>query len=286
MIEPALLNPLVYQALAWGEKTLSANGFQNSQMESLWLLAENDPASSLLVRGSKSLDSEKWNRYRANIEDRIKGKPLAYILGNQDFMGHNFLVNDCVLIPRPETAILVNQALGHANQTGSCRRILEIGTGSGIIAILLAKKIPYSTITAVDISPEALKIAEKNSSLFGLEERINFIRSDLTASVAGEFDMIVSNPPYISTEELPALKREIGHEPEIALVGGPGGLSVIEKILKIAPQFLKKDCPVLVEVGHNQSKIVKDIMKESGLSRIRTSFDDSGIERVVAGFKE
>jgi len=271
------------EVLAWGDQTLSSNGIRNSLMEALWLLAEDSSPSNVLAQGSKTIGNKRLDRFRALIRERSKGKPLAYLVKSQDFMGLKFYVDDSVLIPRPETVFLVHKAIELAQSSSGLLKILDIGTGAGIVAILLAKKITDADVLALDVSPLALQIGQRNAIQNDLDKRIRFIESDIFSSVKGKFDMIVSNPPYVSWDEFPALQKEIGFEPRLALDGGPEGLSIIKRIVQEAPKFLNQNGFLLIEVGHSQSSKVMELMKKSGFTNCSTTADDSGIERVVMG---
>ena len=252
--------------LAWGEKELTTAGVSNALMESLWLLR------AFGGEGKKFEDA---------IAERGGGKPLAYILGTQEFEGHTFLVSESVLIPRQETMVLFYEAVKILRTLPSGRRTLDLGTGSGILAISLALEDPSLQVEASDLSAEAVALAKENARLNGVAERITFFCSDLLKSVTGKFDMIVSNPPYIKTGDIPGLQRELHHEPFMALDGGPDGLRLIRILAKQALEVLHPRGFLLMEVGAKQSPEVSVLLKGLGYSNVRTRNDDAGLGRVV-----
>jgi release factor glutamine methyltransferase len=224
------------------------------------------------------------------IEKRASGLPLQYITGQQEFMSLMFNVSPAVLIPRQDTEVLVETVISFANKKSiSPVKILDIGTGSGCIAISLAHFLKYSHLTAVDISGAALDIARSNAENAGVSDRIRFIKSDLFKSLGNgkngkdRFDIIVSNPPYIPTVDIQNLQVEVKcHEPAAALDGGLDGLEFYRSIIEEAPVFLNSNGLLAFEVGFNQSKEVADLMREK-FYRIEIIHDLSNIERVVTG---
>jgi release factor glutamine methyltransferase len=207
--------------------------------------------------------------------------PRQYIDGTVDFFGYELKVTDDVLIPRPETELLVETAIALARAHG-LRTILDLGTGSGNIAISLTKEMKHSRIIASDISRRALAVARENAALNGVSERISFIRSDLFERVCSRFDMIISNPPYVAREEYHELPSEVLAEPRIALDGGPGGLEVVERIVREAPAHLRMGGYLLLEIGYDQSARCRAHINASrDLRLVETKKDYAGIERIV-----
>ncbi|MFH1198647.1 MAG: peptide chain release factor N(5)-glutamine methyltransferase [Candidatus Omnitrophota bacterium] len=229
------------------------------------------------------------------LKRRISGEPLQYILGKTEFMGLEFKVTPDVLIPRPETEILVETAIKIASGLRSTvygLNVLDIGTGSGCIAISLAKSLPQAQITAIDISKRALEIARLNAVLNNVSGCINFIQSDLfpasglRSTVYGlqstVYSLIVSNPPYIASSEINNLQPEIKYEPRIALDGGCDGLDFYRKIIKGAPRYLKKGGFLIMEMGFNQKGAIENIAQESeDLDVIEIIKDYNNIDRVI-----
>lgn len=216
------------------------------------------------------------------INKRIAHEPLQYLLGKQEFMGLSFKVKPGVLIPRWDTEILAEQAL-KVIKDKIAPDVLDIGTGSGAIAVSLSYHQPSSRVYAVDLSSEALALAEENARDLGVLERITFLLGDLFNPLPEDnrFDLIVSNPPYISEEEFEELPLDVKQEPISALVGGKDGLDYYRMIAKKAPFYLKKDGSLLFEIGWQQGQAVTEILKKNDFREIEVIPDYSGKDRVV-----
>lgn len=198
------------------------------------------------------------------VDERLAGKALQYIIGEWDFMGYTFKVSPACLIPRADTELLCSYLCENAPKGG---RFADLCTGSGCIAIAALKERPDLSAVAVELYPETLELAKENARLLGVSDRIEFILGDVTLdTLTGEFDMIVSNPPYITAEEMESLSQEVLGEPHHALTDGGDGLSIIRKIIEIYPSHLKKDAPLAIEMGWQQGDAVKAIAAECGLS--------------------
>ena len=234
----------------------------------------------------KQLTEEQEKYFLEMIKERLNERPSAYIIGNREFMGLDFFVQEGVLIPRPDTETLVEEIINICNnRTGL--NILDIGTGSGAITISLAKYLDKSHVISADISDIALEIASKNAISNNVDERIDFIKSDVFSNVPKEekFDLIVSNPPYIRKADIDGLDRQVkDFEPYNALEGGEDGLDFYRKITKESKAFLKNKGILAYEVGHDQAQDVSQIMQENGFEGIYTKCDLQGFERVVIGF--
>ena len=234
----------------------------------------------------KALSDEQEKYFLEMMKDRLNERPIAYIIGNREFMGLDFFVKEGVLIPRPDTETLVEEIINICNnKTGL--NILDIGTGSGAITVSLAKYLDKSHVVSVDISDIALEIASKNAISNKVDERIDFIKSDVFSNVSDEtkFDIIVSNPPYIRKADISGLDRQVkDFEPYHALEGGEDGLDFYRRITEESRQFLKQDGILAYEVGHDQASDVSKIMQQNGFKGIYTKCDLQGFERVVIGF--
>lgn len=234
----------------------------------------------------KQLTEEQEKYFLEMIKERLNERPIAYIIGNREFMGLDFFVQEGVLIPRPDTETLVEEIINICNnRTGL--NILDIGTGSGAITISLAKYLDKSHVISADISDIALEIASKNAISNNVDERIDFIKSDVFSNVPKEekFDLIVSNPPYIRKADIDGLDRQVkDFEPYNALEGGEDGLDFYRKITKESKAFLENKGILAYEVGHDQAQDVSQIMQENGFEGIYTKCDLQGFERVVIGF--
>jgi len=243
---------------------------------------------SLYLNKDRELDKDKSALVSSILKRRLKGQPLQYILVSAEFMGLKFMVDKRSLIPRPETEILVEKAIKISEKLGRSSgkqlEILDIGTGSGCIAVSLAKNIKPCRITAVDISPDALELSRKNADLH--QARIEFIQSDLFASLSGRrFNLIVSNPPYIPTPDLKGLAREISFEPALALDGGQDGLDYYRRIISQAHRYLKRKGFLLMEMGFGQAGQVENMLKKTGKFEIIEIIRDyNNIERVMVSW--
>jgi release factor glutamine methyltransferase len=245
----------------------------------------NCSRASLYLDSKGLLDKDKAGFVSSVLKRRIKGEPIQYILGKAEFMGFNFLVNEDVLIPRPETEILVETAAKLVSSISA--DILELGTGSGCIAISLAKMLASARIIATDISEKAVKIAGKNAALNNV--KIDFLVSDLFGSRAlqdKKFNLIVSNPPYIPSLDIDKLQPEVRHEPRVALDAGEDGLGFYRRIAKEAPRYLKDGAFLVMEIGFGQKESVKNILQKSGYFEIMEWVKDyNGIDRIVVSNK-
>jgi len=226
------------------------------------------------------LDKQQIAGYRDFIARRLRWEPVAYMTGRKAFWTFSLEVSRDVLIPRPDTEIIVEETLDICRKINASKiKILDIGTGSGAIALALAKEVPNGKITATDISASALALARKNAHSLDLDNKIDFQQGDLFGAVEGVFDIIVSNPPYIAQEEYKELPSSVrDYEPRIALLAGKNGLEIYEKLINQAPDYLKKKGWLLLEIGAKQEQSVRGLMDESGF------YDSIAMRRDYAGF--
>lgn len=232
------------------------------------------------------ISDANFSAYRSMIARRIKWEPVAYITRIKEFWSFALGVNESVLIPRPETEIVVEEALNICRLISSGRpRIIDIGTGSGAIALALAGELPQANITATDISAAALNCARNNACLLGLEDRIEFVLGNLFEPVAGAFDLVVSNPPYIAEDEYEKLPPGVkNYEPSEALRGGKTGLDFYEKLIAQAHLYLPKNGWLLLEIGAKQQKDVRELMESKGTyADIELRADYAGLPRLIKG---
>lgn len=224
------------------------------------------------------------------VKRRLQREPLQYITGSAQFMGYDFIVNKDVFIPRPETELLVQEVFHYTSSaqhyTKSAFRILDICTGSGNIAVSLARLIPHVEICAVDMPKVALDIAQKNAKIHKVDKNINFYSTDIFEGLpfnkSYKFDIIVCNPPYIRSDEIDDLQEEVRCEPRIALDGGGDGLDFYRRLEEIVPSYLKKQRALFLEVGIGQAQDVINIFKRRRLFEpAKTAKDFSGIDRVL-----
>ena len=225
----------------------------------------------------------------AYINDRINGRPVAYIVGNREFMGLDFFVKEGVLIPRPDTETLVEEIIELCKNKSEQINILDIGTGSGSITVSLAKYIENSKVMSFDISDIPLEVGKINAINNEVDNKIEFVKSDVFSAIKDtekQFDVIVSNPPYIPKKDIETLHTQVkDYEPYNALEGGEDGLDFYRQITKESIDYLKQGGILAYEVGHDQAEDVSEIMKSYGYTKIYKKKDIQGIDRVVIGFK-
>lgn len=243
---------------------------------------------SLYVHPEKILTDEEFSRFKNFVERRAKKIPVAYIIGKKEFFGMNFFVTPEVLIPRPDTEILVQFVIDALKNFSGGVKIADMGTGSGAICISIVKNLPNATAATVDISPGAIEVAKRNAENLQVADRINFFPGNMFEPLSGKkFDCIVSNPPYIPTDEIKNLQPEVKTEPKIALDGGADGLNFYRQLVKVAPDFLLPDGFFAFEIGIGQAEEVKKIIRrEEKFCDIKILKDLSGIDRVVTARKK
>ncbi len=236
---------------------------------------------------NKELTNEQEEKFLSMINDRLNGRPIAYIVEHREFMGLDFYVKEGVLIPRPDTETLVEEIIDLCKDKEV--NILDIGTGSGAITVSLAKYLSNANLTSFDIADIPLGIGKKNAIKNGVEEKVKFVKSDLFSAIKDKdvkFDVIVSNPPYIRKSDMNTLHTQVkDYEPYNALEGGVDGLDFYRNITKHSNLYLNKGGILAYEVGHDQAQDVAMIMQNNGYTNIYTKKDIQGIDRVVIGFK-
>ncbi len=267
-----------------GTIALKTNSIENPNLKARLLMQHiiKKTRKYIIVHDEEELTKKQEEEYRKSIEKIINGTPLQYITHTQEFMKMPFYVNEDVLIPRPDTEILVEEVINISQNINNIK-ILDMCTGSGAIAISLAKYIKNCEITAVDISEKALKVAKLNSKNNNVENNITFVKSNLFESLAKEkYDIIVSNPPYIKQEVISKLSKEVQKEPRIALDGGLDGLEFYRKIVNNAYKYLKNNGYLCLEIGYDQKNQVIEILKsEKKYSEIYCKKDLAENDRVI-----
>lgn len=237
--------------------------------------------NELIKKQLQEIEKEKEEEYKQKIEQILQGMPLQYITNSQEFMKLNFFVNENVLIPQPDTEVLVEEVIKIA-QIESKTKILDICTGSGCIGVSLAYYLKDAKITMSDISKNAIEIAKKNAKENKVLEKTEFIKSDLFENIKEKFDIIVSNPPYIETDVIKNLSKQVQNEPKIALDGGVDGLLFYRKLIKEAPNFLNDNGYLCMEIGYDQKEKVIELAKQKeSFSKIEAIKDLSGNDRVI-----
>jgi len=278
------------EAWRWAVSLLSGMGLDKrvARLEARLLLERAWGRKGLkLVTGLDDLlDEQAKDEYVGLVGRRLKHEPLQYILGEQEFMALPFAVSPDVLIPRWDSELLVEEAIG-LGEAAAELRVLDLGTGSGALAVSLAVYLPRARVWAVDISAPALEVARQNACRNGVGDRIEFLEGDLFAPLPPglKFHLIVSNPPYLTAQELASLPEEVKKEPRLALDGGKDGLEFYRRIIPTAGEFLLPGGALLLEVGWRQGDIVAGIMAGHGYRSPRVKKDYRGKDRVVIGVK-
>jgi release factor glutamine methyltransferase len=278
--------------LSWTTDYLHKKGVEprEARLEAQVLLGHvlSCPRIELVARSDEEPSDDQKARFRDLIRQRVEGWPVAYLVGRREFYLLPFEVTPAVLIPRPDTETLVLEALRLLKGQPS-PRVLDLGTGSGCIAVSLAHQCKGATVAAVDVSPDALEVARRNADRHGVADRVSFHQGDLFAPLpaGAAYDLIVSNPPYVTPTELAGLAPEVrDHEPRVALDGGPDGLAFYRRIAADAARFLAPGGSVLVEVGWTQDAAVRALFEGAPDLTVGASVKDgAGRSRVVTAKK-
>lgn len=275
----------VLKVLQWTAGYLKEKGIKEGRLDAELLLSDalGLDRVGLYLNYDRPLTAAELALVRERVGRRARREPLQYILGRVEFWSLSFAVNPAVLIPRPDTEILVEEALKRASADAA---ILDVGTGSGAIAVALAHELPAAAVEGVDISPGALKVAAENARRNGVDGRLRLAEADLARLPEGLFDLIVSNPPYIARGELAELMPEVrDFEPHMALDGGEDGLDSYRLLARQTPSRLRPGGWLLLEAGIGQAAAVQKLLSEAGMLDIFIRDDYAGIPRVVGGRK-
>ena len=273
----------VLKVLQWTAGYFRDRGIEGGRLDAELLLSDTLQLDrvGLYLNYDRPLSAMELETFRAMVARRAKREPLQYIRGQAEFWSLPFTVNPAVLIPRPDTEVLVEEALQRLSGPG---RILDVGTGSGAIAIAIAHERPEARVEAVDLSPSALAVARGNAEANGVAERVTLSQGDLRQLQGAGYDLVVSNPPYIPSADLAALMPEVREfEPLLALDGGADGLSAYRLLAAQARALLKPGGWLLLEVGIGQAEAVTELLRAAGLVEIFTRADYAGVARVVGG---
>lgn len=279
----------VGELVAWARRSLDTAGTPNVAQETLWLLASalEMEHHALASRTEEPVSVEQLAHAKTLVSRRMAREPLQYILGTQEFCGLEFAVNSSVLIPRPETELLVHAALKEGGLAEGAT-LVEVGTGSGCIAVTLATILDGVRILAIDCSAEALEVAKSNAIRHGVGAKIDWLEGDLLAplrdrNLIGTVDVIVSNPPYIADGEWEQLQPEVRNfEPRLALVAGQKGTEFHERLFRDCKEFLVPDGLLVMEIGQGQLPLVRQAASQvGGYTGLQTVKDEAGIERVM-----
>lgn len=276
--------------LAWTADHFAKKGLDSPRLDAELLLAHvlGCKRIDLIVRYDEQPNDTQRATFRELLQKRLDRCPTAYLVGTREFYLLPFEVNSAVLIPRPDTETLVDVALEFLKKRPA-PAVLDLGTGSGCVAVCLAHMAKGATVTAVDVSPDAVAVATRNAKRNGVAERVQFKVGNLFAPVepGTTFDVIVSNPPYIPPSEIETLMPEVkDHEPRIALDGGTDGLSFYRRLTAECRGWLKPGGMLAVEIGHTQDGAVRELFESCGLQNVKLVKDRAGRPRVVAGLRE
>jgi release factor glutamine methyltransferase len=281
-------------AFNWGSLLLKERGIESPRVDAELLLrkALKMDRVQLYLFSYRAVTQQQFAYYKSLLHKRIRGEPIQYILGRREFWSLDLKVSSKVFIPRPETELVVEEALKIFREVRSpILRFMEVGTGNGAIAIALAKEIEGCFVVAEDVSWEAVVLAQENAEIHGVSGNIRFLVGDLFSAlkeVKFPFDLIISNPPYIPSSIIGTLPREIAEfEPRIALDGGPDGLQFIRKIVVEAGSFLRDGGWLMLELGENQGDAIAEMIREAGFfGSPSITKDHSGVDRVIRARKE
>lgn len=275
--------------VAWARQSLVQAGISNGAQEAMWLLEHALAVRShqLMSQTDRLVSPDVRSRAESLVARRLAREPLQYLLGTQEFCGLEFSVSPAVLIPRPETEWLIHPVVDHV-QALSNATIVDVGTGSGCVAITLVLRLNGRRILAIDRSPEALAVAQRNAMRHAVRDRIEWLEGDLLAPLRGRLsegvvDVIVSNPPYIAGSDWAGLEPEVRvFEPRMALVGGEQGTEFHERLLRDSREFLVPGGLLVMEIGAGQAATVRQLAEQiGGYAALRIIEDAAGIERVV-----
>ncbi len=274
----------ILKLLNWTQEYFGKKGLENPRLDAELLLCDilHCERVALYVNFDRPMDAEELTQYREYVTRRGQMEPLAYILGHREFMYYDFYVNKDVLIPRPETELLVEHLVDLFKDEAGLN-FLDIGTGSGAIALSLLQLLPTSHAVALDISAGALAVAQRNAENMGLVDRVELVQSDVFNNLAAakQFNFIVSNPPYIPQKEEKLLAADVLREPHNALFAGIDGLDIYREIIKQATGYLQDDGVLAFEIGHGQGAAVAELCREQKLNITKICYDYAGLERMV-----
>ncbi|HET9552603.1 MAG TPA: peptide chain release factor N(5)-glutamine methyltransferase [Anaeromyxobacteraceae bacterium] len=266
--------------LGWTQGFFAQKGVDAPRLTAELLLAHalGCDRVKLYLDFDKPLGAPELERYRELVRRRAGGEPTAYLIGAREFFGHRLSVDARVLVPRPETELVAEAALAALPEGGAA---LDLGTGSGALAIALALGRPGAKVTAVDLSADALTVARANAAALGAE--VTFLEGDLYAPVpaGARFDVVVSNPPYVPTGELAGLQREVQREPRLALDGGPDGLAALRRIAAEAPRFLLPGGTLVLEMHESHEASLPALCRAAGFAEAEARRDLAGLPRFV-----
>ena len=275
------------EALKYGILVLKSNNINTFDIDSELLLSEvlNTTREQILINQKKKIKKKKFKVYKNLLERRKNNEPVAYILRKKEFWKYNFVVSKDVLIPRPETEQIVEEVLKYI-EFRSSKHILDIGTGSGCILISILKERPECHGTAIDISKKAIKVAISNAKMHHLKNKVKLVNIDIDKLYIKKYDFIVSNPPYISLNNIKRLEKNVKmYEPIKALEAGLDGLREIKKLIRKSTKLLKRNGKLIFEIGHDQERKVNTLLKKNNFYINKVCKDIQSYPRVIVSTK-
>ncbi|MBU2702146.1 release factor glutamine methyltransferase [Sporomusaceae bacterium BoRhaA] len=272
----------ISRILSWTKQYFTEKGVASPRLDAEVLLSHvlKTDRIHLYVHFDQPLQSEELQKFRQAVRERALRQPVAYIIGRKEFMGLDFIVSPHVLIPRPDTEILVETAQKLLSPLRE-PRLADVGTGSGAIIVSLLHLLPDAQGVAVDISEEALAVAQQNARRHAVRERVEFLEGNMTEPLTGTFDAILSNPPYIPDEVIATLEPEVRREPVNALAGGKDGLNFYRHLIKNSAAYLNDNGFLAIEIGQGQARDIQQLVLSSPLIVQSIHKDYAGIERVI-----
>ena len=271
------------ELIIYGKEILNENKIEDaniiSKVLAKYILGIKN--NELIIQNEQEISENEKTEYEKAIDKIVNGIPLQYITNSQEFYGLDFYVDENVLIPQPDTEVLVEEVINICNKYNDEINVLDICSGSGIVGISIAKNIKNANITFSDIDENTLKIAKRNAESNRITNNINFIKSNMFENIKDKFDIIVSNPPYIETEVIKTLDKQVQNEPHIALDGGKDGLDFYRILVNNAKKYLKPNGYLCMEIGYNQKESVEELLKQNNYNNIYSKKDLSGNDRIV-----
>ena len=276
----------IQTALFQGEIILKKNNIKSAKLDTEILMSKviNKDKKFLILNPNRVLTKENFDYFNILIQERAKNKPIAYIIRKKEFWKYEFIINKDVLIPRPDTEVLIEQVL-ELTKNKNKLKVLDIGVGSGCIIMSILREKKDFIGTGVDICNKSIRISNLNSHKLGINNRLKLFKSNIDKFNLGKYDLIVSNPPYIKKSDLKCLEKDINFEPKHALQGGLDGLSEIRKVISKSSELIKKNGHLILEIGFDQKNKVKRILQNKGFYIKRVVKDLSNHDRCIVGAK-
>ena len=274
-------------AIKNGFLDLKKKNIKSALLDSEILMSKvlNQDRSKIILNLNRELNNKDYKQFRELIISRLRNKPIAYLIGKKSFWKYEFEINDRVLIPRPDTELIIEQVLNIYKNKHNIN-FLEIGVGSGCIILSILKEKKYFLGKGIDLSKDSIKICEKNANKLNVRNRLRLFKSDVDNFNLGKYDLIVSNPPYIKKFDLKNLDKDVlSYEPKLALDGGLDGLSEIRKVIKTSSELIKLNGKLILEIAHDQKKMVKKMLNDYGFFINKVAKDLANNNRCIVSTK-